>query len=180
MTRRIRMLVFVAAALVAMVTLPAGAGVADDTVGFGSLNPSSGPPGTDIQYTVVGTADADAECRASSAFTTEFLAADGVRLGTGSDTITVPDTASPGPAFVRLICYVADATGRRVIRGVCVGFDVVIPTTTVIGAVATADAGSTLNVPCPAAPRTVASESVIQSQTVLGEAFNQIIRPLGG
>jgi hypothetical protein len=129
---------------------------------------------------VVGSPDADAECRGSSAFATEFLGADGVRLGTGGDTIGVPETATPGPGFVRLVCYVADATGRRVLRGVCASFDVVDANTTVIGSSSTAVAGSTLNVPCPAAPRTVVSESVISSQTTLGEAFNLIITPLGG
>jgi hypothetical protein len=81
---------------------------------------------------------------------------------------------------LRLICYVSDATGRRVIRGVCSSFDVVDANTTVIGASSNAVAGSTVNVPCPAAPRTVVSESVIASQTTLGEAFNLIIKPLGG
>jgi len=182
-TRRIRIrtrtLVLVAAALVAMAAVPAGAGAVDDTVGLGSLDPSSGAPGTEIHYTVVGSADADTECRGSSAFTTEFLAADGVRLGTGADIIGVPETATAGPAFVRLVCYVSDATGRRVIRGVCTSFEV-LAAGSAAGTAKTAAAGATINEPCPAAPRTVVSEAVIQSQTALGEAFNLVIKPLGG
>lgn len=179
MTRRIRMLVLMTVALAAMVAVPASAGTTDDTVGFGSVSPSSGPPGTEISYVVVGSPIADTECRGSSAFATEFLAADGVRLGTGGDTIGVPETATPGPGFVRLVCYVSDATGRRVIRGVCASFEVVAPGV-VGGSTGTTQTGSTVNVPCPAAPRTVVSESVIASQTTLGEAFNLIIKPLGG
>ena len=179
MTRRILTLVVVAAALVATAAVPTGAGAAVDTVGFGSLDPSSGGPGTEIHYTVVGSPAADTECRGSSAFSTEFLAADGVRLGTGGDTIGVPETAAEGSAFVRLICYVSDVTGRRVIRGVCASFEV-LAAGSAPGAATTAAAGATINVPCPAAPRTVVSESVIQSQTALGEAFNQVITPLGG
>ena len=180
MTRRIWMLVLATAALAALVAVPASAGTTADTVGFGSVSPSSGPPGTEISYVVVGSPIADTECRGSSAFATEFLAADGVRLGTGGDTIGVPETATPGPGFIRLVCYVSDATGRRVIRGVCASFDVVDPNTTVIGASSNAVAGSTVNVACPTAPRPVVSESVISSQTILGEAFNLIIKPLGG
>ena len=180
MTRRIRILVLVTAALAALVAVPASAGTTDDTVGFGSMSPASGPPGTEISYVVVGSPDADTECRGSSAFATEFLGADGVRLGTGGDTIGVPETATPGTGYVRLICYVSDATGRRVLRGVCTSFEVVDANTTVIGSSSNAVAGSTVNAPCPAAPRTTVSESVIASQTTLGEAFNLIITPLGG
>src|SRR5688572_28362196 len=57
---------------------PAGAG-ADDSTGLGSLEPGSGPPGTTISYTVVGSPSADSECRGSSAFATELLDATGVR-----------------------------------------------------------------------------------------------------
>jgi hypothetical protein len=176
---RIRTLVLVAVALVAMMAVPSGAATGDDGVGFGSLTPSSGAPGTEISYTVVGSPIADSECRGSSAFTTEFLAADGVRLGTGADTIGVPETATAGPAFVRLVCYVSDATGRRVIRGVCASFEVLAPGGAA-GATGTTATGSTVNVPCPASPRTVISQSVIRSHTSLGEAFNLIIPPLGG
>ncbi len=178
MTRRIRMLVVVAGALVTLAAVPASAGTADDTVGFGSLEPSSGAPGTEISYTVIGSPDADNECRGSSAFATELLAADGVRLATGADIIEVPESATPGPGFVRLICYVSDATGRRVIRGVCTSFEILAA-----GATAAPQAvasGPTINEPCPTAPRTVVSESVIASQTALGQAFNLVITPLGG
>jgi hypothetical protein len=158
----------------------ASASAGDDAVGFGSLDPSSGAPGAEIHYTVVGGAIADSECRASSAFATELLASDGVRLATGADTIIVPDTAAPGTAYVRLICYVSDATGRRVIRGVCTSFEVLAAETTVAPTPKTGAAGVTVNEPCPPSARVVVSESVIGSQTALGEAFNQIIKPLGG
>jgi hypothetical protein len=58
-------------------------------------------------------------CYGSSAFATEFLAADGTRLGTGADTIDVSASAAPGRAWVRLVCYLPDDTGRRVIHGLC-------------------------------------------------------------
>ena len=86
---------------------------ADDT-GFAGVDTSSGPPGTEITYRVAGGGSAgEAECRASSAFRTELLAGDGSRLETGGDTIVVPASATPGPAVVRLVCYIPDATGRR-------------------------------------------------------------------
>ncbi|MEX2268918.1 MAG: hypothetical protein WEA75_09550 [Acidimicrobiia bacterium] len=180
MNRVLRISLLAIVVLVALVAQTAAQPSADDGVGIGSLDPSSGAPGTEIHYTVVGSPIADSECRASSAFVTELLTSDGVRLTTGADTIIVPDTAAPGTAFVRLICYVSDTTGRRVIRGVCTSFEVVAAGTTVAPTPKTATGGTTLNEPCPPAGRVVMSESVIASQTALGEAFNQVIKPLGG
>ena len=177
MTRRI--LTCAAAIVVGTALLAAAAGALEPPVGFGSLDPSSGPPGTDIRYSVVGSDNADSECRGSSAFATEFLASDGTRLGIGGDTIAVPATAPAGPGFVRLVCYVSDLTGRRVIRGVCTGFTVAAPGTAV-GAPKTAAAGATINEACPASPRVVVSQAVIRSQTALGEAFNQVLIRFGG
>jgi hypothetical protein len=147
---------------------------------LGSVTPGSGPPGTEISYTVVGTSpNADAECRSSSAFSTEFLAADGVRLATGADTITVPETATPGPGFLRLICYLGDETGRPVIYGACVAFEVTAPGTPP-GAPRSEPDGSAFEDPCPPSARVVASQSVLHAASVLGRAFNQVIKPLGG
>jgi hypothetical protein len=79
-----------------------------------------------------------------------------------------------------LICYVPDATGRRVIRGVCTGLEVLAAGATVAPTSNTAPAGATVNEPCPTSARVVMSESVIASQTALGQAFNAVIKPLGG
>ncbi len=176
MSRRLLLLLLVAVFSVSLAA-PAAAG-ADDSTGLGSLEPGSGPPGTTISYTVVGSPDADSECRGSSAFATELLDATGVRIATGDDTITVPDAAAAGEAFLHLICYVADATGRRVIYGVCSSLEVTAagaPT----GAAKTATSGPTINEPCPATPRLVASEAVIETQTTLGLTFNQILSGIG-
>ena len=168
----------VLAAFVLFVALSATAGAqSGDEVGFGGLQPASGPAGTELSYTVVGTPDADTVCKASSAFSTEFLDEQGLRLGTGAATIAVPTAAQPGPSFVRLICYVPDDTGRRVIWGVCAAFEV----TASGGAAPTtpAPAGGTANVPCPASPRLVMSESTITTQNNLGRAFNAVLTAVG-
>lgn len=167
----------IAAALALALGGPAAAGPSQDTVGLGSLDPGSGPPGTVISYTVVGSPNADTECRGSSAFATELLDATGARIGTGDDTIAVPDSATAGEAFVRLICYVADSTGRRVIYGVCSGFEIT-GAGTAPGPAKTAT-GATVNEPCPATPRMVVSQSVIDAQTTLGLAFNEVLSNLG-
>ena len=163
--------------IVVLVTMTLGIGASAawaDEVGFGSLSPSSGPPGTEISYSVVGGATADTDCRGSSAFTTEFLDGAGVRLGTGADTIGVPDTATAGAAFVRLVCYVSDATARRVIHGVCASFQVTAAGTAP-GAPSTAAAGATVNAACPPTPRLAVSQAVIRAQTHLGETFNKVL-----
>jgi hypothetical protein len=162
-----------ATALAVALAGPAAAGSADDTAGLGSLDPGSGPPGTTISYTVVGGPSADSECRGSSAFATELLDASGARIATGDDTIAVPDAATPGAGFLHLICYIADATGRRVIHGVCSGFEVTAAGTPA-GPAKTAT-GATINEACPATPRMVAAQSVIDTQTTLGLAFNQVL-----
>ncbi len=166
-----------AAALVLAFGAPAAAGTADDTAGIGSLDPGSGPPGTDITYTVVGSPNADSECRGSSAFATELLDATGTRISTGDETVAVPDSATPGQAFVHLICYIADATGRRVIYGVCSSFEIT-DAGTPAGAAKTAT-GATVDEPCPATPRLVTSQSVIDTQTTLGLTFNEVLSNLG-
>ena len=165
--------------VIALAWPAAGAFAGGEGYGFGSISPGSGPPGTEISYTVAGSANADSECRGSSAFSTEFLAADGVRLGTGADTIAVPETAAEGTAYVRLICYIADSTGRRVIHGFCAPFTVSAAGTAAAPSPEAA-AGVVINTPCPPAPRTVMSQSVIRVQTNIGLAFNQVITPLGG
>ena len=43
----------------------------------------------------------------------------------------------------------------------------------------TAAAGATLDEPCPAAPRVVASQSVITAQGRLAGAFNQVLTGIG-
>ena len=179
MTRRILILMFAVAAVLGTALLSAAAGAVEPPVGFGTVNPASGPPGTEITYGVIGSPNADTECRGSSAFATEFLAADGTRLGTGGDTVGVPASAAPGPAFLRLVCYVSDSTGRRVIRGVCTSFQVTAPGTPRGAAKRSAAAAATIDEPCPAAPRVVVSQAVIRSQTALGEAFNQVISHFG-
>ena len=171
MSRRPLLPLLVAVMAVALAA-PASAGT-DDSTGLGSLEPGSGPPGTTISYTVVGSAGADTECRTSSAFATELLDAAGVRIATGDDTITVPDSATPGPAFLHLICYIADTTGRRVIYGVCSEFEVLAAGAP--SGPAKNASGATINEPCPATPRLVASEAVIETQTTLGLTFNQIL-----
>lgn len=175
--RRPALWMLIAAALTLALSGPAGAGPSQDTVGLGSLDPGSGPPGTIISYTVVGSPNADSECRGSSAFATELLDATGARIGTGANTVVVPDGATPGQAFVHLICYVADATGRRVIYGVCSGFEIT-DAATPPGAAKTAT-GATVNEPCPATPRMVVSQSVINTQTTLGLTFNEVLANLG-
>lgn len=178
MSRRPTLPLLVAAvALVAALAAPAAAGTADDTAGLGSLDPGSGPPGTTISYTVVGGPNADSECRGSSAFATELLDASGVRISTGDDTIAVPDGATSGGGFLRLICYIADATGRRVIYGVCSGFEITAADAPA-GSAKTAT-GATINEACPATPRMVASQSVIDTQTTLGLTFNEVLAGVG-
>jgi hypothetical protein len=168
----------VLAALVLSAALSATADAqSGDEVGFGGLQPASGPPGTEISYTVVGTPDADTACRGSSAFTTEFLDDQGLRLGTGANTIAVPEGALAGPAFVRLVCYVPDETGRRVIYGLCASFEVTAPGGT--AGTSPAPAGGTVNAPCPASPRLVMSESTITTQNNLGRAFNAVLTAVG-
>jgi hypothetical protein len=145
------------------------------TIGFGDVTPGSGAPGTEITYTVVGSPNADSECRGSSAFATELLASDGTRLATGADTIVVSDAATPGPGYLRLICYIADSTGRRVIRGICAPFEI-LPA----GSAAGASGTGPISEPCPPSGRVLASQSVIGVSGALGQAFNQVITPLGG
>jgi hypothetical protein len=174
--RRVLMVTVVVVATLGALAAP----VWGDDAGFGGISPSSGPPGTEISYTVTGPGStSDADCRGSSAFRTELLAEDGTRIATGENTISADAAATPGPAFVRLICYIADETGRRVIRGVCTPFEITAPGSPA-GPATSAPAGSTLDEPCPAAPRVVASQSVLEAQGRLSDAFNQVLTNLGG
>ena len=180
MTRRIPIVLLAAVVATFTAAAVAQAGGYGGYGAFGSVSPASGPPGTEIGFTAVGTSPtADAECRVSSAFATEFLAADGVRLATGADTIAVPETAAPGPGFLRLICYLGDETARPVIYGACVAFEVTAAGTPPGPARSEPD-GSAFEDPCPPSARVVASQSVLRAAGTLGRAFNQVIKPLGG
>ena len=176
MSKRLSVL-FAALACGALTPLTAGAQDAS-SVGFGSVSPGSGPPGTQISYTVAGAPDADSVCRGSSAFRTELLAGDGVLLATGGDTAAVPETATAGPGYLRLICYIPDATGRRVIHGFCAAFEI-LAAGSPAGA-PTASGATPINDPCPASARVAVSQSLLDASTALGTSFNQIIKPLGG
>ena len=87
----------------------------------------------------------------------------------------VVETATPGPAYLRLICYIADATGRRVIHGFCGAFEVLAA-----GSPAGAPVTGTINDPCPPTARLVVSDTILRASTALGSSFNQVITPLGG
>jgi hypothetical protein len=143
----------------------------DQGVSIATLSPSAGPPGTVVAFTLTGTdADGTQQCTTSSAYRLEFLGADGVLGQTGGESVEVPSTATPGPAFVRLVCYVPDPTGRRVIRGVCAGF-------TVQPTVATA--AQPVAVSCPSTPRLALGQSVLNVERLLSGAFNaQLSAPL--
>lgn len=170
---------FAASVLAISVLIPASAGAQTSApVGFGSVSPGVAPAGTEVSYTVAGSADADPVCRGSSAFATELLGADGTRLAIGADTVAVPQTATAGPGFLRLICYIPDATGRRVIHGFCAAIELAAAGTAP-GAPLAAGAEPIVD-PCPPSGRVVASQAVIGASTALGLSFNQIIKPLGG
>jgi hypothetical protein len=131
-----------------------------------TLDPAEGPPGTEI--TIVPDVDAAAvdTCFGSSAFRSELLGDNGAILGTGEETLEVPADAA-GSISARVVCYFPEATGRRVIRGLCAPF-------TVTGATA-APAGSG----CPPAPRVVVGQVVIQGESQLSAGFNQVLAPFG-
>jgi hypothetical protein len=170
--------VFMATVVIAVTLVAAAGPLWADDAGIGGVDPSSGPAGTEIRYTVVGPGPtSDSDCRGSSAFRTELLSATGTRIATGGDTIVV-EAAEPGHAFLRLVCYIADETGRRMIRGVCAPFEVAAPGAAP-GPATTASAGATLDEPCPPAPRVVASQSVITAQGSLAGAFNQVLTAIG-
>lgn len=134
-----------------------------------TVTPAEGAPGTEIGIAPSGVdADALSECRLSSTFVAELLGVQGDLLATGGETILVPDDAPPGSASVRLICYVPDATGRRVIRGLCTTF-------VVTGAAETGGASGG----CPPAARVVISQAILEVESALSEGFNPVLSALG-
>jgi len=157
--------IIVSAALAAPFAL--GASGAEDSVSIATVNPGSGPAGTEIGFALAGTdAVGTTECLTSSAYRLEFLAPDGVLAVTGGETVAAPPDAQPGDSSIRLVCYVPDATGRRVIHGLCGRFTVTDP-----GA-ATAPPGAA-TIACPPTPRLALSQSVIAVERALSGAFNQ-------
>jgi hypothetical protein len=139
-------------------------------VEIASVNPSGGLPGTEISYTLAGTDEAGSEqCATSSAYRLEFLAPDGTLTATGGETVAVPATALPGDSFIRLVCYVPDATSRRVIYGLCGSFVVSAP------GEAVPEERQTAAADCPPTPRLVLGQSVIAVERAMSEAFNPLL-----
>jgi hypothetical protein len=136
-----------------------------------AVEPPEAPAGTTVSVAPSGVDEAaTTACFGSSAFATEFLAADGTRLGTGGETLDVSASAAPGRAWVRLVCYLPDATGRRVIHGMCAPF-------TVSGEGAP-PAEATSDASCPPTPRLVLSQSVLAAEAALSTGFNPVLLPL--
>lgn len=157
-----------AGALVGLAAVPGSAQDASEGVSIESLTPASGPPGTEIAYTLAGTDEVGArECAQSSAYRLELLAADGTLLTTGGETVAVPDGAAPGEAFVRLVCYLPDATGRRVIHGLCASF------TITEGSEAATESGFAID--CPPTPRVTFGQAVIGVERAISQAFNPML-----
>jgi len=146
-----------------------GANAAGDDVAIATVTPGAGPAGTEIGFTLAGTdAAGTTECLTSSAYRLEFLAPDGVLVVTGGETVAAPSDAEAGDSSVRLVCYVPDATGRRVIHGLCGRFTVADPG----AAVPPPGAAS---IPCPSTPRLALSQSVIAVERALSAAFNPLL-----
>jgi hypothetical protein len=133
-----------------------------------TLDPTEGPPGTEIAVAPALDALAVEDCIGSSAFRTELLGPDGAIIATGAEAIAVPANATPGVNTVRLVCYLPELSGRRVIHGLCAGF-------VVTGGDALAgDAG------CPPAPRVVVGQAILEVAGGLSNGFNPTLSPLGG
>jgi hypothetical protein len=98
-----------------------------------------------------------------------MIAPDGTLAATGGETVAVPETATPGDSFVRLVCYVPDATSRRVIYGLCAGFLVTAEGQGV------PDSGDSAATDCPPTPRLVLGQSVISVERAMSEAFNPLL-----
>lgn len=161
--RRLALLAVVSCAASALGAV--GASAAETDVTIESVDPSSGPAGSDVTYTLGGTDAPGAEqCGVSSAYRLELLAPDGTLAATGGSSVVVPEGVAPGPAAIRLVCYVPDVTGRRVIYGLCGRFDVVAD-----GEAAPDPTGS---VPCPPTPRVALGQSVIAVERAMSSAFN--------
>lgn len=173
MRRPLVLTLVVSAALAAPFAL--GAGAAGNGITIATVTPGAGPTGTEIGFTLAGTdAAGTVECQTSSAYRLEFLAPDGVLATTGGETVAVPPDAEPGGSTIRLVCYVPDATGRRVIQGLCGRFTVIDPG----AATPPTQAGAAR---CPPTPRLALSQSVIGVEAALSDAFNQrLAAPLSG
>ena len=135
-----------------------------------SVSPTGGPPGTEVAYTLGGTDEAGTrQCATSSAYRLELLSPDGSLSATGGENVAVPDTATPGDSSLRLVCYIPDATNRRVIHGLCAGFVV-----TAAGEAAPPASGSAA-IDCPPTPRLTLGQSVIAVERAMSEAFNPLL-----
>jgi hypothetical protein len=170
--RRSAAVVALIAVSVALAATAAGAGTAG--VSIETITPSGGPTGTDITYTLRGTDAAGAEqCAVSSAYRLELLAPDGTLATTGGSSVAVPAGIAPGKAAIRLVCYVPDATARRVIHGMCGRFFLTD------GSPPPARTGAA-KIDCPSTPRIALGQSVIAVERAMSEAFNpQLYYPLG-
>lgn len=140
----------------------------DDDAPALTLAPTEGPPGTEITVSPAVDGPAVEACIGSSAFRTELLGPDGAVIATGAEAIAVPANATPGVDAVRLVCYLPDATGRRVLHGLCAGF-VVTGGDDLAG-----DTG------CPPAPRVVVGQAIIEVAGGLSNGFNTVLPALGG
>gem|GEM_PF-4193543 len=151
------------------VPFAAGVNAAGGGVSIATVTPGAGPVGTDVGFVLAGTdASGTTECLTSSAYRLELLAPDGVLVVTGGETVAVPPDAQAGASSIRLVCYVPDATGRRVIRGLCGRFTVTDP-----GAVVPSPGAA--SIPCPATPRLALGQSVIAVERALSAAFNPLL-----
>jgi hypothetical protein len=163
---RRRLAVLATAACVALAVGAAGAGAATGSVSIESLTPPSGAVGTDVAYALAGTDAAGAvQCANSSAYRLELLAPSGALVTTGGGTVLVPDGTPAGKATIRLVCYVPDATNRRVIYGLCARFDIT-------DAATPAESTGKAKTRCPATARVVLGQSVIAVERAMSEAFN--------
>jgi hypothetical protein len=161
--RRLAELVTVACVVLAVGA--AGAGAAG-SVSIESLTPPSGPAGTDVAYALAGTdAAGAAQCANSSAYRLELLAPGGALATTGGGTVLVPDGTPAGKGTIRLVCYVPDATNRRVIYGLCARFDIT-------DAATPSESTGKAKTRCPATARVVLGQSVIAVERAMSEAFN--------
>jgi len=169
----VRRLLVLGVVVSAITALGVPATAAPETISISAVTPSAGPAGTEVGYTLAGTTEVGtAECQQSSAYRLELLAPDGTVAATGGVTVLVPEGAIVGDAAIRVVCYVPDSTGRRVIRGVCARFVVSEPGEPV-------PAGSESAIPCPATPRVVLSQAVLTVERLLSQAFNpQLVAPL--
>ena len=164
---RRRLAELVTAACVALaVGAPGAVAAGGSSVSIESVTPSSGSVGTDIAYTLAGTDAAGADqCANSSAYRLELLAPGGALATTGGGTVLVPEGTVVGQATIRLVCYVPDATNRRVIYGLCARFDIT-------DAAAASEATGKAATKCPATARVVLGQSVIAVERAMSEAFN--------